>query len=72
MIATEPGMIYAELDAQDKLLWDQQDPAAVARIERELLRRSLNHRLEHYRIIQESKQIVANGLVAVLRERYGG
>jgi hypothetical protein len=71
MIDTEPGTIYAELDAQDKLLWDRNDSGVVARIERELLRRSLNLRIDRYRVIQENKQLVTNGMVAALRERYG-
>jgi predicted amidohydrolase len=71
MIATEPGTIYAELDAQDKLLWDRSDPDAVARIERELLRRGLDQRKDRYRLIEGSKKIVADGMIAALRERYG-
>lgn len=71
MIATDPGTIYAELDVPDKLLWDQNDPHVIERIERELLRRSHNRRLEHYRIIDEQKQVVTNGLIAALQGRYG-
>jgi hypothetical protein len=71
MIATEPGTIYAELDAPDKLLWDRNDPDAVERIERELLRRGLDQRKDRYRLIEGNKKIVADGTIAALRERYG-
>jgi hypothetical protein len=71
MIATEPGTMYAELDVQDKLLWDRNDPDVVQRIERELLRRGLDQQKERYRLIENNKQTVADGLIAALRERYG-
>jgi hypothetical protein len=71
MIGTEPGTIYAELDVQDTLLWDRKDPGVAQRIERELLRRGLDRRIDRYRLIDGNKRIVADGMITVLRERYG-
>ncbi len=70
MLGTEAGTIYAELNVQDLLRWEQADAQLIQEVERELLRRGVDQRKLRYRVIDEVRASRADGMIADLEKQY--